>query len=105
MRFRLDCTIAVRFPSVIVIAEMMPMIAGQGRSVIGAYPPPGTCCSNAAKKKRMATAKPAALGPTERNAVNGVGAPSYKDGDHVLDGKVAVMYTTPASRKNTATTI
>ena len=35
MRFRLDCTIAVRFPSVIVIAEMMPMIAGQGRSVIG----------------------------------------------------------------------
>src|SRR3981189_1777703 len=79
-RLRLFCTMAVRLPSVIVTAEMIPVIAGQGRSVVGAESPLGSCRANAAKKKRMATANPAAFGPTERKAVNGVGAPSYTSG-------------------------
>src|SRR2546430_16345056 len=93
---------AVRFPSVIVMAEMIPMIAGQGRSVIGAYPPPGIWRSKAAKKKRMATAKPAAFGPTERNAVKGVGAPSYTSGHHMWNGTLAILYPTPRSEEHTS---
>src|SRR5439155_19674298 len=96
IRFRLFCTMAVRFPSVMLLAAMIPMIAGQGRSVIGAYPPPGIWRSKAAKKKRMATAKPAAFGPTERNAVKGVGAPSYTSGHHMWNGTLAILYPTPA---------
>src|SRR5947209_13365881 len=90
-RFRFVCPIALRFPSVIVIALMIPMIAGQGSSVVPAYWPPGMLRSNAAKKKRMATANPAALGPTERNAVNGVGAPSYTSGHHMWNGTLAIL--------------
>ena len=58
---------------------------------MGAYPPPATCFSNAAKKKRMATANPAAFGPTERKAVNGVGAPSYTSGHHMWKGTLAIL--------------
>src|SRR5438445_17094 len=62
------------------------------------------CFSNTAKKNRMATANPAALGPTLRNAVNGVGAPSYTSGHHMWNGTLAILYPTPARTKTTATT-
>ena len=42
-------------------------------------------------KIRIASAKPAAFGPTERNAVNGVGAPSYTSGHHMCHGTAATL--------------
>src|SRR5205814_10126436 len=91
IRLRLFCTSAVTLPSVIVIALMIPMIAGQGTSLTRAYAPLGNCFSKMAKKKRIATANPAAFGPTLRNAVNGVGAPSYTSGHHMWNGTLAIL--------------
>ncbi len=87
------CPSAVRLPSVIVTAEMTPMIAGQGspasasaNPVVGEDGP-----ASAEWKIRIASAKPAAFGPTERKAVNGVGAPSYTSGHHMCQGTAAIL--------------
>ena len=74
-----------------VAALMIPMIAGQGTSPTCAKAPSGSCRSKVAKKNRMATAKPAALGPTLRKAVKGVGAPSYTSGHHMWNGTLAIL--------------
>src|SRR6516165_295493 len=104
-RFRFVCPRAVRFPSVMVTAAMTPTTAGQGMPAIGkakpAGPEPGP--ARAEWKNRRARAKPAALGPTERNAVKGVGAPSYTSGHHMCQGTAATLYPKPAVTKTIAT--
>ena len=69
---------------------MIPMIAGQGRSLTRTYSPP-VCFSKMAKKNRIATANPAAFGPTLKKAVKGVGAPSYTSGHHMWNGTLAIL--------------
>src|SRR3954464_12209621 len=75
IRLRLVWFIAARLPTVMVSAAITPMTWGQGTSdrtvaMSGDVP----LWESAPKKIRTASAKPAALGPTERNAVNGVDA-------------------------------
>ena len=86
---------AVRFPSVMVTAASTPMMAGQGKSesptVRTAGPSLEGDPAKADQKNRTARANPAALGPTERNAVNGVGAPSYTSGHHMCQGTLAIL--------------
>ena len=92
-RFRLVCPSAVKLPSVIVTAEMTPMTAGQGIPASASLNPVAgdDGPASAEWKIRMASAKPAAFGPTERNAVNGVGAPSYTSGHHMCHGTAATL--------------
>src|SRR5512141_607741 len=92
-RLRFVCESAVKFPSVMVTAEITPTTAGQGiPASASASPEPGAVGpAKADRKKRSASAKPAALGPTERNAVNGVGAPSYTSGHHMCHGTAATL--------------
>src|SRR5512146_540509 len=90
-RLRLVWAMATRLPSVMVTAETTPITAGQGTPsspASGAVPP---CTPNTERKKRSASAKPAALGPTERKAVKGVGAPSYTSGHHMWNGTAATL--------------
>src|SRR3990172_4367660 len=90
--FRLVWAMAVRFPSVIVTAESTPITAGQGMPAMDSaipFAPIGP--ANEPRKNRSASAKPAAFGPTERNAVNGVGAPSYTSGHHMCQGTLAIL--------------
>src|SRR5512133_1034229 len=92
-RLRFVCPSAVMFPSVIVIAAMTPTTAGHGMPATAAAKPAGPVPGPASAewKNRRARAKPAALGPTERNAVNGVGAPSYTSGHHMCHGTAATL--------------
>ena len=46
---------------------------------------------NAIRKTLPRTAKPAALGPTDINAVMDVGAPSYASGAHIWKGTAAIL--------------
>ena len=46
-------------------------------------------------KIRSSTANPAAFGPTEKNAVTGVGAPEYTSGTHVWNGTAAILNPKP----------
>jgi len=50
-------------------------------------------------------ANAAALEPTARNAVTGVGAPSYTSGDHIWNGTAEILKPKPATRKTIPTTI
>ena len=77
MRFTLSCCSAERLPMVMVAMARQPASTGQGVSVSASASSPGVSVARrASAKKRTSTAKPAALGPTERKAVTGVGAPS-----------------------------
>src|SRR5438309_6478708 len=49
-------------------------------------------------------ANDAAFEPTDRNAVIGVGAPSYTSGAHMWNGTAAILNPTPATRRITAST-
>ena len=77
MRLTLSCPSAERLPTVMVAIARQPAMTGQGVSMTA---PVALSCGvsepSASAKKRTRTAKPAALGPTERKAVTGVGAPS-----------------------------
>src|SRR5947199_512407 len=55
-------------------------------------------------KIRSSIANDAALDPTERNAVMGVGAPSYTSGAHMWNGTAAILNPTPATMRMTART-
>src|SRR5512139_2798775 len=92
-RFRFVCEIAVKFPSVMVTAEITPTTAGQGIPASASAKPVAAAVgpANAEPKNRSARAKPAAFGSTERNAVNGVGAPSYTSGHHMCHGPAATL--------------
>src|SRR6266403_101652 len=83
IRFRLVWLSAARLPTVMVSAAMTPITCGHGTSLSTvAMSGDSPFWESAPKKIRTASAKPAALGPTDRNAVNGVGAPSYTSGHH-----------------------
>ena len=55
-------------------------------------------------KMRMSIANDAAFDPTERNAVTGVGAPSYTSGAHMWNGTAAILKPMPAPTRTTAST-
>src|SRR5215208_6867369 len=93
-RLRFVCASAVRLPSVMVIAATTPITAGHGMlasAVAKPAAPPWDGPERAEWKKRSASANPAAFGPTDRNAVNGVGAPSYTSGHHMCHGTAATL--------------
>src|SRR6266511_2223072 len=93
-RFRFVCASAVKLPSVIVTAATIPTTAGHGMPASASENAAGPLPAGPARaewKKRRASANPAAFGPTERNAVNGVGAPSYTSGHHMCQGTAATL--------------
>ena len=53
---------------------------------------------------RISIANEAAFEPTERNAVIGVGAPSYTSGAHMWNGTAAILNPMPATTRMTAST-
>src|SRR5436853_2250569 len=53
-------------------------------------------------KIRSSIANDAAFDPTDRNAVMGVGAPSYTSGAHMWNGTAAILNPTPATTRITA---
>ena len=56
------------------------------------------------KMTAMRATKPAAFAETDRNAVTGVGAPSYVSGAHVWNGTADTLKPKPATTNTTATT-
>src|SRR6266540_4398389 len=92
-RLRFVWPSAVKFPRVMVTAEMTPTTAGHGMPASASANPAGPLPGPASAewKKRSASAKPAAFGPTERKAVKGVGAPSYTSGHHMCHGTAATL--------------
>ena len=56
------------------------------------------------RKIRSSIANDAAFDPTERNAVIGVGAPSYTSGAHMWNGTAAILKPMPATTRMTAST-
>ncbi len=92
MRLTLSCPSAERLPMVIVAIARQPAMTGQGESMATPAAVSSTCpAPSASAKKRSSTAKPAALGPTERKAVTGVGAPSYTSGVHMWNGAALIL--------------
>src|SRR4029453_19163711 len=94
IRLMFDCVSAAKLPTVIV------MIAStQNRScqlwLIEGSP---------SWKIRSSIANDAAFDPTDRNAVTGVGAPSYTSGAHMWNGTAAILNPTQATPRVTATT-
>src|SRR5687767_2330011 len=85
---------AATLPTVMVRAETPISTAGKSTAT--------ACCQAPGplarpwKKKRAMTAKPAALGATERKAVTGVGAPWYTSGHQKWKGTTAVLKPKPA---------
>ena len=69
----LVCWSAARLPSVMVAMLSAASSWGSGMLVTVAAGPSGRRAPKA--KKRSSMAKPAALEPTDRNAVTGIGAP------------------------------
>ena len=53
--------------------------------------PTGPAAPTPKWKKRSSIAKPAALEPTARNAVTGIGAPVYTSGAHMWKGTEATL--------------
>src|ERR1041384_6102972 len=95
MRFKFCWLNAERLPSVIVI--MLTTRRTCGHSTPWRYSQlPSRAGSETVKKKRRRIATPAALEATERKAGNGVGAPWYTSGYHILNGEKKIVYTKPA---------
>ncbi|MNV84396.1 hypothetical protein D3C71_1782650 [compost metagenome] len=55
-----------------------------------------------ASTKLINKAIPAALGPTDKNVVIGVGAPSYTSGTHTCIGNAEILKNKPAIVKSNA---
>src|SRR5437870_5183192 len=91
MRFRFDCVSAAKFPTVIVTIERTSKSRRQSALIAG----------SPSRKIRSSIAKDAALEPTDRNAVMGVGAPSYTSGAHMWNGTAAILKPTPATTRIT----
>src|SRR3954463_9359433 len=92
-RFRFVWASALKLPTVIVTAAMTPARMGHGidgAATMAAWAP------RASWKKRTRTAKPAALGPIEKNAATMVGEPSYTSGAHMWKGTALILYAKPA---------
>src|SRR5919109_2039423 len=86
---------ATTFPPVIVTAARIARTALQS-TPSGPSAPTST--------RRMA-AKAAALGPTDMNAVAGVGAPSYASGVHWWNGTTAALKPRPTVTSASATMV
>ena len=98
----LVCRSAARLPQVMVRTASRPSIAGHGRSPTACASSPPPLSDSAPWKIRTASPNPAALGPTERNAVKAVGAPWYTSGLHMWKGAMAILKPTPASTSASA---
>ena len=92
MRFRLLCVSAATFPNVMVMTARTQNNAVQSAETAG----------NPSTKIRINIANEAALDPTDRNAVTGVGAPSYTSGAHIWKGTAAILKPIPAPINTTA---
>src|SRR5262245_66661611 len=92
MRFRFDCVNAAKFPTVIVTIERTSNSSRQSSFIAG----------SPSRKIRSSIANDAAFDPTDRNAVIGVGAPSYTSGAHIWNGTAAILKPTPATTRITA---
>src|SRR5947209_18954417 len=92
MRLTFDCVTAATLPTVIVTAASTQKSTRQSPLIDGI---PST-------KMRMSIANDAAFEPTDRNAVTGVGAPSYTSGAHMWNGTAAILKPTPATTRMTA---
>src|SRR5258707_12883647 len=92
MRLTFDCVTAATLPTVMVIAESTQNSRRQSAFIVGS---PLT-------KMRISIANDAAFDPTDRNAVIGVGAPSYTSGAHMWNGTAAILKPTPAPTRITA---
>src|SRR6476469_1560234 len=87
MRFRLDCVNAAIFPAVIVTIASASNSSRQSVFIDG----------SPSRKIRSSIANDAAFDPTDRNAVTGVGAPSYTSGAHMWNGTAAILNPMPAA--------
>src|SRR5258708_12735694 len=94
MRLTLDCTAATMFPRVIERMAMMEIAMTSEERL--------TCPRPPSMKTRMRAAKPAALEPTEKKAVDGVGAPSEMSGPHMWNRTPAILMPKHATDHNTA---
>src|SRR6476620_9388023 len=94
IRLMLDCVNAAIFPAVIVTIDNASKSRRQ--SVFRDGSP--------SRKIRSSIANDAAFEPTDRNAVTGVGAPSYTSGAHMWNGTAAILNPTPATTRITAST-
>src|SRR2546428_1696389 len=95
IRFVFVCAGATMFPPVIVTAASTASIALQS-TLSGPSAPTMT---------RRIAANAAALGPTDMNAVAGVGAPSYASGVHWWNGTIAALNPRPTVMSDRATTV
>src|SRR6266536_857531 len=94
MRLTFDCVTAAKLPTVIVTAASTQNSRRQSAFIDGI---PST-------KIRISIANDAAFDPTDRNAVTGVGAPSYTSGAHMWNGTAAILNPMPATTRMTAST-
>src|ERR1035441_7074882 len=87
MRFTLVCMSAAKFPTVM---ESSAAIQTSGCQAAPIGP-------NAVRKIRRKTANAAALGPAERNAATGVGAPWYTSGAQTWKGAADALNPSPTN--------
>src|SRR5690242_11765641 len=86
-RLMLDCRIAAKLPTIIV-ARAQPHTNGIQLSAMG---------PSATWKTRSRMANAAALGPTERNAATGAGAPWYTSGAQTWNGAAEILKAKPTN--------
>src|SRR5579862_2803346 len=94
IRFTLDCVTAATLPTVMVTTASTQNSCRQSSPIAG----------SPSRKMRISIANDAAFDPTDRNAVTGVGAPSYTSGAHMWNGTAAILNPTPATTRITART-
>src|SRR5258705_1603053 len=99
MRLMLLCTITTRLP--IVIVRIAITTSAFVTADCNVWDAPALRANGMAAKVSMNTrekdANAAAFEPVERNAVTGVGAPSYTSGDHTWNGALAILKPKPTS--------
>src|SRR5271157_5704007 len=93
MRLILVCSSAAKFP--------MVMESSADIHTRGSQPAPSG--SNAVMKIRRNTANAAALGPADRNAATGVGAPWYTSGAQIWNGAADTLNASPTNIMAAAT--
>src|SRR2546427_11979228 len=89
------CASATTLPAIMVIAASTANTADQSRA---SGPMPET-------RTRRIAANAAAFGPTDMNAVAGVGAPSYASGVHWWNGTTAALKPSPTVTRARATIV
>ncbi len=84
-RFKLDCAIAIRLPTIMLVAATKASSTCHSGERWGRPP----------AKTRTIIAKAAALVPTDMNAVTGIGAPWYTSGVHMWNGAAETLNANP----------